>query len=72
GGLNNAKLVSVSTYQDLVPAFQGLLARLDNNLPDFYRAVDRIASLPPAERLAALNGNLQVAESKRPPSGARN
>ena len=66
GGLNNAKLASVSTYQKLVPSFQRLLARFDGKLPQFYREVDRLAELPPDKRLSSLTkGEVQVADSER-------
>lgn len=70
GGLNNAKLASVSTYQDLVPSFQRLLARYEGNLPDFYREVDRLASLSPEKRLASLAAvDVHLADSERRNSG---
>ncbi|MFO7983737.1 MAG: aminopeptidase, partial [Desulfuromonadales bacterium] len=70
GGLNNAKLVSVSTYQDLVPSFQRLLARFDGKLSEFYREVDRLASLSPEKRLTSLAaGDVRLAESERRQSG---
>lgn len=62
GGLNNAKLVSVSTYQDLVPAFRRLLADLENDLPAFYREVGRLATLEPEERLRALGAQTVPAD----------
>jgi len=58
--LNNARLVSVSTYHDLVPAFQTLLTESGGNLPAFYRAVAEIASLPEPERLARLHSLVPV------------
>jgi len=36
--INNAKLVSVATYRELVPAFRDLLAACDHHLPCFYQA----------------------------------
>lgn len=53
-GFNNARLASVATYHDLVPAFQGLLAAKGGDLPAFYRQVKELASLPSVERLARL------------------
>ena len=53
-GPNNAHLVSVATYTQLVPAFQALLAREGGDLPRFYKAVKELARLPRDERLAAL------------------
>ncbi|MCM2265965.1 MAG: aminopeptidase [Desulfuromonadales bacterium] len=55
-GLNNARLASVATYHDLVPAFQGLLAAAGGDLPAFYRKVKELSLLPSSERLAKLDG----------------
>jgi predicted aminopeptidase len=52
--LNGAHLGAVGAYNDLVPAFEALLARLDGDLPKFYEEVKRIGGLPKSERLAAL------------------
>jgi len=51
---NNAYLASVATYTQLVPGFQALLAKNDGNLAKFYQAVEEIAKLNKAERLAQL------------------
>ena len=48
--LNNAKLNSVATYYDLVPAFDRLLARHRGDLPEFYAAVEQLTRLSEAER----------------------
>lgn len=48
--LNNAKLLSVATYQDYVPAFQGLLAEVDHDLQTFYKRVAKMGELPIEER----------------------
>ena len=53
--LNNADLVSIATYNDLVPAFLGVLEASGGNFPAFYAEVERLAGLEPAERQAALN-----------------
>jgi predicted aminopeptidase len=53
-GLNNASLLTISTYTRWVPAFRALLAQQHGNLPGFYRAVKRLAKLPPPQRQAAL------------------
>jgi len=37
--LNNARLAGFSTYYDLVPDFEQLLASCDNDFPRFYRSV---------------------------------
>lgn len=48
--LNNAKLNSVGTYYDLVPAFTQLLASQDGNLEAFYAECRILAGLPKSER----------------------
>jgi predicted aminopeptidase len=53
--LNNAKLLSVATYQDYVPAFRALLRELNNDLPAFYKEVTKIGKLPLKERNAELS-----------------
>ena len=65
-GLNNARLASIATYHDQVPAFQALLASNNGNLPAFYAAVAELAQLPLSERTAALKAqNDQVFKSAR-------
>jgi predicted aminopeptidase len=54
GGPNNAKLASVATYEELVPAFRALLARENGDLPRFYAAVKALAKLEKGERDAQL------------------
>lgn len=54
-GLNNARLASIATYYDRVPAFQAVLAAKGGHLPAFYAEIDRLAQLPAAERTAFLN-----------------
>ncbi len=49
-GPNNAKLASVATYYDLVPAFQRLLAFHEYDLVAFYRACETLAALATDER----------------------
>jgi predicted aminopeptidase len=53
-GLNNARLATVATYRDRVPAFQALLESKRGDLPAFYAEVGRLAKLPAAERTARL------------------
>jgi len=48
--LNNAKLGSVAAYNQLVPAFQKLLAENAGDLGPFYEAVVELAQLTPEER----------------------
>jgi predicted aminopeptidase len=52
--LNNAHLVPIGSYHELVPAFQALLRQHGNDLPAFYVAVRELAQLPKAERTRVL------------------
>jgi predicted aminopeptidase len=52
--LNNAKIASIATYQDLVPHFQALLAKLDGDLTHFYHQAAQLKKLSLAERHAKL------------------
>jgi len=61
--LNNARLSSISTYHELVPAFQRLLHEKKDRLPDFYRAAAKLAGLPPSERLSRLQTLGKVAKA---------
>lgn len=63
-GFNNARLASVATYRDLVPAFQGLLAAAGGDLPAFYEKVREAGALPSTERLARLQG-LEETKSRK-------
>jgi predicted aminopeptidase len=53
-GLNNAFLVSIASYTELVPAFRALLTRNQGDLPAFYQAVRDLAKLEKAGRDARL------------------
>lgn len=55
-GINNARLSSLATYRELVPAFQSMLAADGGDLPRFYQHVSALAKLPSAERLTVLQG----------------
>ena len=48
--LNNAQLISVSTYHNWVPAFGRMLSDSGGNLEKFYRECGRLAKKEPAER----------------------
>ncbi len=52
--INNATLASVGLYQQLLPAFEALLAKDNHDLPRFYADVKRLAALPKEERHAQL------------------
>lgn len=60
--LNNAKLVSLSLYSDLVPAFEALLVQENYNLPLFYQRVISLAALEKEGRRGAL-GEFSTASS---------
>ena len=47
---NNARLASVATYEQWVPAFRLLLVRAGGGMEEFYQACDRLAQLPAARR----------------------
>jgi predicted aminopeptidase len=51
---SNAEFGVLASYTGLVPAFESLFDREGRDFPRFYAEVRRIAALPPAERLAAL------------------
>jgi predicted aminopeptidase len=50
--LNNAHLVPVATYSELVPGFHRVLAENGGDLKRFYAAVREIGKLPKEQRLA--------------------
>jgi predicted aminopeptidase len=52
--LNNAKLVSISLYTELVPAFEVLLDNENRDLPRFYQRVVTLAALDKEARRGAL------------------
>ncbi len=56
GELNNANLVPVATYSELVPAFRRLLAENDGDFKRFYATVKEIGKLPGDLRRARLAG----------------
>lgn len=63
-GLNNARLSSVAIYNDLVPSFQVMLERVNNDLPAFYAEVEKLGKMPATERLTKLksySSDLKVA-----------
>lgn len=62
GSLNNASLLTVSTYTKWVPAFRALLMENNDNLPAFYAAVKQLMRLPAGERAAALQRRMVKSE----------
>lgn len=61
--LNNAKLISVATYNDFVPAFFKLLESSDGDLPAFYNKCRQLAEQSAEERHRRLG---QMMEPNRP------
>lgn len=54
-GFNNAKLASLQSYTQYVPAFYELFRREGEDFAALYRATERIGSLPPADRTHELD-----------------
>jgi predicted aminopeptidase len=52
--LNNARLISVSTYHNWVPAFRKILAESGGDLEQFYQKCRQLAKKDAAERLRIL------------------
>lgn len=52
--INNAKLVSIATYNDLTPAFEKLLQEQKGDLTNFYQVVKKLAAEPKTSRWQAL------------------
>lgn len=48
--INNAKLLTVSSYHQYVPGFLTMLHKADGNWPIFYQLVEELAKKPKAER----------------------
>jgi predicted aminopeptidase len=51
---NNAKMASIATYHDLVPAFRALIDHYDGDFAAAYAHLAAIAALKPAPRLRCL------------------
>ncbi len=50
GGLNNARLAALASYEELVPAFRALLARDGGDLARFYRSAEALGHEGPEVR----------------------
>lgn len=66
--LNNARLVGVTTYHRLAPAFEEIHRLLGGDFAALHRAVEALAALPPAARDAYLAALLARLDSQ--PAGA--
>lgn len=62
--INNARLVSLATYYDLVPAFEALLAAHRGDLDAFYEAVRETGRLSKEQRREFLSALEEAAESQ--------
>ena len=52
--INNAKLATISVYNNLVPAFERLLSICSGDFEQYYNAVERISKLQGEQRVVAL------------------
>ena len=56
---NNAFLVSIAVYTELVPAFERLLAETGGDLPAFYKRVNELAAMEKKSRTLAAQPQAQ-------------
>ena len=56
--LNNARLVSLSLYEGLLPQFRQMLANCEGDLECFYAEARRVSALDPGARQAAMDALL--------------
>jgi predicted aminopeptidase len=56
--LNNAQMVTVLAYQDLVPAFVSLLNQQNGDIKQFYSECQKLAKMPKTVRYQNLTGYL--------------
>ena len=61
--LNNARIISVATYHDFVPAFQKMIAAHEGNLNQFYLACKNLAQKKKEERHHILKTYAEKQES---------
>lgn len=61
--LNNARLVPVSTYARLVPAFRELFRRAGGDLDVFYQECAALGALPAEERTLEIEALLAISEN---------
>lgn len=57
--LNNAHLASLSTYTQLVPAFQALLTQQNGDMGRFFEVVKEMSKLPETERASVLQAAVE-------------
>ena len=68
--LNNAQLISVSTYHDWVPAFSHMLSESNGDLETFYEKCRQLAKKAPRERHRILTDYNQMALAAERRTGA--
>jgi len=69
--LNNAMIASVSTYHQLIPAFEALLQQHNNDLNAFYAAVKSLSLLDIEQRHIRLTAVLEQRESSAADTNSR-
>ena len=57
--LNNAQMVSVLTYQNLVPAFVSLLKQKNGDIKQFYSECQKLGKMSKTERYQHVTGYLE-------------
>lgn len=62
--VNNAQIISISSYNEFVPAFNNLLIQHNRNLQKFYEACRRLAQMDISERHEILTGTGKMAANK--------
>lgn len=65
--VNNARLLSIATYYDLVPAFESLLAQCQYDLPTFFKTLHPLRKQTKTQRRQFLE-KFQPAPPNRPPN----
>jgi len=63
-GVNNAKVQSIATYYNYVPAFMRMLTQQQGNIEKFYLAIDAVMEMTAEERQAYL---LELSDNKIEP-----
>lgn len=62
--INNAQIISITSYNDFVPAFTNLLIQHDRNLQAFYEACRQLAQKDISERHDILTGTSKIKANK--------
>ncbi len=62
GALNNARIASLATYREFLPAFRALLARSGGDLRRFYQSAKDLAALDATEREEKMRGLMTISD----------